>query len=65
MFPLLADPGLVVALKYGVAMKGDEIAVPAQFLIDREKTIVFEHVGETVSDRPSASTLLDKASELK
>lgn len=63
-FPLLSDPGLKAALAYGVAMKGDEIAVPSVFLIDQNKTIVFEHVGETVTDRPSAGELLEQASEL-
>lgn len=63
-FPLLSDPGLKTALAYGVAMKGDEIAVPSVFLVDKTKTIVFEHVGETVTDRPSAGELLERASEL-
>lgn len=64
-FPLLRDEDLKVALAYGVAMKGDEIAVPAVFVINRSKRITYQHVGESVMDRPSASTLLEKAKEAK
>ena len=64
-FPLLADPGLKTALAYGVAMEGEEIAVPAVFIIDQSKHIRFEHVGESVVDRPSAGDLLDEVDKLK
>lgn len=64
-FPLLKDAGLKVALAYGVAMQGDEIAVPAVFVISREKKITFQHVGESVTDRPSVGSILEELDKLK
>jgi peroxiredoxin len=64
-FPLLKDEGLKTALAYGVAMQGDEIAVPAVFVISREKKITFQHVGESVVDRPGVGGLLDELDKLK
>lgn len=64
-FPLLKDEGLKAALAYGVAMQGDEIAVPSVFIVSREKKIVFQHVGESVVDRPSVSRLLEEVDKLK
>ena len=45
-------------------MEGSEIAVPAVFIVSRDKRIVFKHVGESIVDRPSAESLLDKLDEL-
>lgn len=59
-FPLLKDEGLKAALAYGVAMQGDEIAVPSVFIISREKKILYQHVGEVVTDRPSVAGILEE-----
>jgi len=64
-FPLLADPGLATALAYGVAMEGEEIAVPAVFVVTRDKRIAFKHVGESVVDRPSVGDILDEVDKLR
>lgn len=64
-FPLLKDEGLKAALAYGVAMQGDEIAVPAVFVVSREKKITFQHVGESVMDRPSVSSILAEVDKAK
>lgn len=64
-FPLLHDAGLKTALAYGVAMQGDEIAVPSVFIVNGSKRIVFRQVGESIVDRPSASSLLDELDKLK
>jgi hypothetical protein len=45
-------------------MEGEEIAVPAVFIVDQQKRIRFEHVGESVVDRPSAGDLLDEVDKL-
>lgn len=63
-FPLLHDAGLKTALAYGVAMEGDEIAVPAVFIVSRDLRIVYRHVGESIVDRPSAESLLDELDKL-
>jgi len=64
-FPLLSDVGLKTALAYGVAMDGDEIAVPATFIVTADKRIVYEKVGESVTDRPSVSDITEALDALR
>ncbi|MBL9023924.1 MAG: peroxiredoxin family protein [Myxococcales bacterium] len=64
-FPLLADPGLKTALAYGVAMDGEEIAVPSVFVISKDKRIRFKQVGESVVDRPSVGDILDEVDKAR
>jgi peroxiredoxin len=63
-FPVLSDEGLKSAIAYGIAAAGDEIAVPSVFIVDRSQTIRFAYVGESVTDRPSAEDLLERAIEV-
>ncbi len=61
-FPLLRDGDLQVANAYGVAMVGDDIAIPSTFVIGRDGRIHAKWVGETMADRPELDevlTLLD------
>ena len=51
-FPLLSDPEAKVIEAYGVAMAGERIAVPATFVVRPDRTIAWQHVSETVPDRP-------------
>lgn len=60
-YPLLEDKGLAVALQWGVAMEGRDIAVPAVFVVLPNGTIFWKQVGENVADRPSSSKILDVA----
>ncbi len=62
-YPLLADPGLKAALAFGVAMDGDDIAVPSVFVIGKDKKVKFAYVGESVTDRPSPDTILEAATK--
>jgi peroxiredoxin len=64
-FPLLADPGLKTALAYGVAMKGEDIAVPSIFIVGKDHRIHFKHVGESISDRPSPDAILDAVDRIR
>jgi peroxiredoxin len=64
-FPLLADPGLKAALAYGVAMQGDEIAVPSTFVVTQDHKISFKKVGESIADRPSPDDILKAVDALK
>ena len=63
--PLLADPALEVISAYGVAMDGKEIAVPATFIIDKNKKIVWKYVGENMTDRPDEKEVLQMAVDAK
>ncbi|MDC3958584.1 redoxin domain-containing protein [Polyangium jinanense] len=58
-YPLLRDDGLKTALAYGVAMQGQDIAVPSTFVILPEGRIFFRQIGESMADRPSTAELLD------
>ena len=63
--PLLSDPDLKVINAYGVAMAGEDIAVPASFIIDGEKSTHWRYVGENMTDRPSEEELLEKATTIQ
>lgn len=63
--PLLSDPELRVISAYGVAMEGEDIAVPATFIIRPDGTIYWSHIGETMADRPDSAGLLDLASKAR
>lgn len=62
-FPLLSDVDLQTAIEYGVAMKEEEIAVPATFIISRDGEIKWKHVGETMIDRPDPDQVLSIATD--
>ncbi len=57
-FPLVSDPALVAARAYGVADEWNEIAWPAEFLIDRGGTIRWRATAESVGTRSSANDVL-------
>ncbi len=59
--PLLADPTLETIEAYGVRQAGNDIAVPAVFIIDGEGLVRWRYVGETMMDLPDAKTVLTKA----
>lgn len=58
-FPLLRDADLKVATAYGVAMKGDDIAIPSTFIITQSGHIHWKKVGETQVDRADLDRVLD------
>ncbi|TKC99882.1 redoxin domain-containing protein [Polyangium fumosum] len=58
-YPLLRDDGLKTALAYGVAMQGQDIAVPSTFVILPDGRIFFRQIGESMADRPSTAEMLD------
>jgi peroxiredoxin len=64
-FPLLEDANLQVALQWGVAMEGRDIAVPAVFVVLPNGTIFWKQVGENVTDRPSNAQILDVTSRAR
>lgn len=55
--PLLSDPEMEVISAYGVAMEGEDIAVPATFIVKQDRAIHWKHVGETMVDRPPTDEL--------
>jgi len=45
-------------MAYGVAMDGDDIAIPATFVISRVGRIHWRKIGESMHDRPSVEAIL-------
>lgn len=60
-FPLLSDPDARVIDRYGVRMKGETLAVPATFIVGRDGTLAWRHVGERALDRPPLSQVRQEA----
>ncbi len=63
-YHLLSDADVAVASAYGVAMDGDDIAIPAVFVIDRAGRIAWRKIGETMTDRPTLERVLDRLDAL-
>jgi peroxiredoxin len=59
-FPLLSDPDVVVATAYGVAMRGQDIAIPATILVLPNREVFWKYVGENPSDRPPEVVLFEQ-----
>ena len=64
-FPLLEDPDMAIIHAYGVGMSGQDLAVPATVVVDQNRRIVYQHVGETMADRSGALTLLEVLDRLR
>jgi peroxiredoxin len=64
-FPLLCDTGREVVKKYGLLNSGEKggIALPASFVIDRERVVRFRAL-EDVASRVSVDQLLELVREL-
>ncbi len=59
-FPLATDSELRVIRAFGVEMVGGEIALPATFVLAAGSgKIVYQHVGESIFDRPAMQVILD------
>jgi len=60
-YPLLADPEHTVADAFSVYdLLGTGYAAPSVFVIGTDGDIVWSYVGETSSDRPSATSVLEQ-----
>jgi peroxiredoxin Q/BCP len=64
-FPLLCDTSREVVIKYGLLNSGEKggIALPASFVIDRERVVRFRAL-EAVASRVSVDQLLELVREL-
>jgi len=57
-FPVVRDADMSIIRAYGVAMKGQDLAVPAVFIVRSDATIAYRHVGESMADRPTVDMLV-------
>ena len=51
-FALVSDPNLKIIKAYGVAMRGDDIAVPSMFIVVPGGEILYQHISGNMIDRP-------------
>ncbi len=60
-FPVLHDPGGRVSKEYRVFdLLNDRLATPSTFLLDKDGAIRWQYVGNSRSDRPTNSQIIDK-----
>lgn len=65
-FPILYDPDATVVTDYGVFdLLKDGLATPSTFLIDKEGSIRWEHVGRDIDDRVSAQQVMNELAKLR
>lgn len=65
-FPILSDPEGRVVRRYGVYnLLGDGVAAPATFIVGKDGTIRWRHVGKNIADRPSAAEVLHRLQGMK
>ena len=60
-FPILADSDHNVTEAYNIYnLFGDELADPSVFIINPDGKIIWQHIGESQSDRRSSSEILEQ-----
>ncbi|MBL4685732.1 MAG: peroxiredoxin family protein [Nannocystaceae bacterium] len=57
-FPILSDPKLAAIRGYGIEHVGEDIALPATFVIAKDGRVLLVYVGDSPSDRPTVEALL-------
>ncbi len=57
-FPLVSDTDLRLAAAYGVRQEGKDSALPATFVLDGERRVLWRVVGDRIVDRPSVDETL-------
>lgn len=63
--PLLSDPELTTIKSWGVAMEGQDIAVPATFIVSQDKIVRWKYIGQDMTDRPDEREIINKAKSLR
>ncbi len=58
-FPVLAGPGGATTKEYGVYnLLGDDVATPSVFIVGSDGSVRWNHIGDSVSDRPTVEQIL-------
>jgi len=64
-FPVLADGDAEVVAAYGLYnLRGDSVAAPATFVIDRAGIVRWAHVSTNAGDRPTAGAVIAQLEKL-
>jgi len=64
-FPILADESGETIKAFGVWHAAKKIALPAVFVIDRERTIRWRYVSGSVTDRPPEEDVVGEVKKLR
>ncbi|MCC7292436.1 MAG: redoxin domain-containing protein [Phycisphaerales bacterium] len=64
-FPILSDSQRSVIRQYGLLHEkgsptGEDIAIPAAFLVDRDGRVLWRHVAQRIQDRVDPQAVLDE-----
>ena len=60
-FPILSDPEGRVVREYGIYnLLRDGMSAPAAYIVRPDGTIIWRYVSTTISDRPSASDMIER-----
>jgi peroxiredoxin len=57
-FELASDVEMTAIRAWGVRHKGQDLAVPSVFVVDRDSVLRFAEIGESINDRALLSDLL-------
>lgn len=57
-FPILSDLDLATIKNYGIEDVGNDISLPASFVIGRDGKIAYAYIGDRPRDRPEVPELL-------
>ena len=59
-YPILSDSGRRFIRDYGVLHPQEGIARPSMFILNRDGVLEWNYIGQTASDRPPISVILDE-----
>jgi peroxiredoxin len=57
-FPLVSDPDLEVTSAFGLRQAGKDVALPAAYVLDAERRVLWRSVGTSIVERPTLEDLL-------
>ena len=59
-FPVVSDTDLAIAASFGVRQEGRDSPVPAIFILDADRKVIWSSVSDGIVDRPTVDQILAK-----
>lgn len=59
-FPVVSDTDLAIAASFGVRQEGRDSPVPATFILDADRRVLWSSVSDGIVDRPTIDQILAK-----
>lgn len=60
VFPVVSDTDLAIAASFGVRQEGRDSPVPATFILDADRRVLWSSVSDGIVDRPTIDQILAK-----